>query len=204
MESKDCRGLAVSSRNPAALQRYESAMELTASYFVDPLAAVTAAIEQEPSCAIAHCLRAALGVMSTERGALPMIQESVEAGAALARARTIASAATSLRHAPGSMAILPVRSSATATSSSNYPRDRFALQVAHIGDFLLGHSTMLRDRVAQVLPHWNEDVPGYGYVLGMHAFGLEETALLTGRKIPGAAPWSSIAATPGPFTPWPT
>jgi tetratricopeptide (TPR) repeat protein len=36
---------------------------------------------------------------------------------------------------------------------------------------------MLRDRIAQALPHWDASVPGYGYVLGMHAFGLEETAL---------------------------
>jgi tetratricopeptide (TPR) repeat protein len=34
---------------------------------------------------------------------------------------------------------------------------------------------MLRDRIAQVLPHWDKDVPGYGYLLGMHAFGLEES-----------------------------
>ncbi len=96
------------------------------------------------------------------------------------------------------MAILPVRSSATATSSSHYPRDSFALQVAHIGDFLLGHSTMLRDRVAQVLPAWDENVPGYGYVLGMHAFGLEETNLFgaaeeTGRRalaIDPRDPWA--------------
>lgn len=36
---------------------------------------------------------------------------------------------------------------------------------------------MLRDRVAQVLPMWDTSMPGYGYVLGMYAFGLEETAL---------------------------
>src|SRR3546814_20848334 len=36
---------------------------------------------------------------------------------------------------------------------------------------------MLRDRIARVLPHWSEGVVGYGYILGMHAFGLEETNL---------------------------
>jgi hypothetical protein len=46
---------------------------------------------------------------------------------------------------------------------------------------------MLRDRIARVLPYWSEAVPGYGYVLGMHAFGLEETgdyarAERTGRE----------------------
>ena len=34
---------------------------------------------------------------------------------------------------------------------------------------------MLRDRVAQALPYWNHELPGFGYLLGMHAFGLEET-----------------------------
>jgi tetratricopeptide (TPR) repeat protein len=41
--------------------------------------------------------------------------------------------------------------------------------------------------MAQVLPHWDASVPGYGYLLGMHAFGLEETGLYeraedTGRR----------------------
>jgi tetratricopeptide (TPR) repeat protein len=35
---------------------------------------------------------------------------------------------------------------------------------------------MLRDRLAQVLPHWNAGMPGFGYILGMYAFGLEENA----------------------------
>ena len=59
------------------------------------------------------------------------------------------------------------------------------MQVAHIGDFLLGQSTMLRDRIAQVLPAWDEHVPGCGYVLGMHAFGLEETNLFDAAEEAG-------------------
>ena len=59
-------------------------------------------------------------------------------------------------------------------ASIAYPRDLLALQFAHVGDFFLGYSHMLRDRVARVLPHWNRDIPGYGFVKGMYAFGLEE------------------------------
>ena len=84
-----------------------------------------------------------------------------------------------------------------------YPRDLIALQTAHVGDFLLGQSQMLRDRVAQVLPHWNQDLPGYSYVLGMFAFGLEETNLYdtaeeTGRRaleLEPRDPWSVHAVT---------
>ena len=54
------------------------------------------------------------------------------------------------------------------------PRDMLALRVAHAFHFDLGDSAGLRDSVARVLPAWPPESPGYGYVLGMHAFGLEE------------------------------
>jgi hypothetical protein len=60
--------------------------------------------------------------------------------------------------------------------SVEYPRDAFALQAGHQIDFFTGDSRMLRDRIARVLPAWNKGVPGYHAVLGMHAFGLEETS----------------------------
>ena len=56
----------------------------------------------------------------------------------------------------------------------HYPRDLVALQAGHLMDFYRGSARDLRDRIARALPHWNEDVPGYHAVLGMHAFGLEE------------------------------
>jgi hypothetical protein len=34
---------------------------------------------------------------------------------------------------------------------------------------------MLRDRIARALPAWHTSMPGYHALLGMHAFGLEET-----------------------------
>ena len=57
---------------------------------------------------------------------------------------------------------------------AEYPRDLLALQIAHLFDFFLGHSTMLRDRPAQVLHAWGERDPQRGIVLGMYSFGLEE------------------------------
>jgi hypothetical protein len=65
--------------------------------------------------------------------------------------------------------------------------------LAHLGDFYLGRSLMLRDRIAALRPHWDSDVPGYGYVLGMHAFGLGEMnefaeAENTGRAALAAQP----------------
>jgi tetratricopeptide (TPR) repeat protein len=177
MKLKDRRGLEVSSRNPDSIDRFEEAFDLTVSYFLDPLAAINGALEHEPDFAMGHCLRAALGVMSSERGALPMVRESVEAVEALgskATDRERAHVAAARRWMEGDLAG-GVR--AYGEIVVDHPRDLLALQAAHVGDFFLGQSTMLRDRVSQVLPHWSTDVPSYGYVLGMHAFGLEETGL---------------------------
>jgi tetratricopeptide (TPR) repeat protein len=187
MTLHDSRGNAVSTRRPDSLEQLERATTLTASYFVDPLAVINGALEADPAFAAGHCLRAALAVMSTERGALPMLAESVEAVealGALANERERRHAAAARAWLEGDFARSLRRYGDIVV---DHPRDLLALQAAHVGDFFLGQSTMLRDRVAQVLPHWNADVPGYGYVLGMHAFGLEETALYaraeeTGRR----------------------
>jgi nucleotide-binding universal stress UspA family protein len=55
-----------------------------------------------------------------------------------------------------------------------YPTDMLALQVGHLADFYHGDRDNLRGRVARVLPSYGRDMPGYGYLLGMLAFGLEE------------------------------
>jgi hypothetical protein len=58
----------------------------------------------------------------------------------------------------------------------DYPHDILALQTGHLADFYVGNLRMLRDRIARALPAWSPNMPGYHAVLGMHAFGLEETA----------------------------
>src|SRR5690606_16939333 len=85
----------------------------------------------------------------------------------------------------------------------DHPRDAFALQTAHLFDFYRGDALNLRNRVSRVLPHWTPSVPGYSYVLGMHAFGLEEQnqypeAESTARRaleLQRRDPWSIHAVT---------
>ena len=56
-----------------------------------------------------------------------------------------------------------------------HPRDILAFRLAHYLHFFLGEIVPMRDSAARVLPCWDEGVPGYGFVLGCRAFGLEET-----------------------------
>jgi len=176
MSLTDSRGLAVSTRNGAALELYERAVAETHGYCGNPLVTLDEALAEDPDFAMAHALRADLAVMSTEQGALPIVQASVDAieriGArANPRERAHVAAARAWMNGRFDEAV-----KLYGDVAIEHPRDLVAIQTAHVCDFNLGDSMMLRDRPAQVLPHWNANVPGFGYLLGMHAFGLEETA----------------------------
>ena len=53
-------------------------------------------------------------------------------------------------------------------------RDLLALKVAQDLIFFIGDQLELRDVVERVFTSWPSDRPGYGFVSGMYAFGLEE------------------------------
>src|SRR3984957_3525722 len=53
-------------------------------------------------------------------------------------------------------------------------RDLLALKVAQDLSFFIGNQQDLRDVVERVFGAWRSGRPGYGYVCGMYAFGLEE------------------------------
>jgi tetratricopeptide (TPR) repeat protein len=187
MSLRDSRGVSLSTRNPASLVRYERALELIQSYFVDPLAVLDEAIAEDRDFVMAHAMRAGLIILFGDHSVLPLMRASIEAGERLAGQAND----RERRHLAAARAWLEGDLTGSVRRYGeilhDYPRDSLALQIAHVGDFFLGQSSMLRDRVAQVLPYWDRNVPGYGYVLGMHAFGLEETALYsraedTGRR----------------------
>lgn len=175
MTLTDSRGLPVSTTSTAALARYELAVDQALGYSGNPLATLDEALAEDPDFAMAHALRADLAVMSSEQGALPLIEASaaaLERAGSRATAREHAHVAAAQSWAQGRFDRAAQLYGAIAVE---YPRDLVAIQAAHVTDFNLGDSILLRDHVAQALPHWSADVPGFGYLLGMHAFGLEET-----------------------------
>ncbi len=174
MNLTDRRGNPVSTTSRAALELHEAAVDLFHGYYGDPLGANQAALQEDKDFVMGHCFAAGLMLSTTERALLPEARKAIEAGEARMadaneRERMHLAALRAwlegdVEHALWRYGVL----------LEHYPRDSFGLQMAHLGDFYVGSSRMLRDRVARVLPHWDRDVTGYGFVLGMHAFGLEE------------------------------
>ena len=187
MTLKDARGVEVSTASRAALDGYELALRRLQTYSGDPIAAIDEAIAADPGFALAHCFKAHLLNLATEKAPEPLIRAEVEAAEALAaraseRERGHLAAARAWLDGDFERSLAAFEQVLAA-----HPRDALALQAAHVGDFFTGDAAELRDRVARRLPAWDAGVPGYGYVLGMHAFGLEESgeyrrAEETGRR----------------------
>lgn len=70
---------------------------------------------------------------------------------------------------------------------AEYPQDMLSLRIVHYLHFYAGASANIRDSVARSLAHWHEDQPFYGYLLGMHSFGLEESGDYTRAEALGKA-----------------
>jgi tetratricopeptide (TPR) repeat protein len=68
---------------------------------------------------------------------------------------------------------------------AEHPRDIIALKLHHYLTFWTGRTQALRAVTSAVLPAWDDSVPGYASVLGMHAFALEETGNHIGAEAIG-------------------
>jgi tetratricopeptide (TPR) repeat protein len=177
MRLVDACGVPLSSASRVSIDHHEAAIGMLLGRPGDPEGAVAAALAEDPRFVMGHCLRAAALILSADEAKEPALRECVASAEELAHRAND----RERRHIAAARAWLE-RDFAQAIRLYgevllDHPRDRIALRVAHFGDFHLGYHAMLRDRIAQVLPYWDESVPGYGYVLGMYAFGLEETAL---------------------------
>lgn len=170
----DDHSLSHSGADADSLAHYQRALRQFECYIEDPVASVDAAIEERPDFVMAHVLKAYLHLLGTEPAGVAVARDCLAATARLsanARERghleAVAQLVDGQWHRAGRL---------LEDVAIDYPRDILALQVGHLTDFYVGNSRMLRDRIARALPAWSPSMPGYHAVLGMHAFGLEETA----------------------------
>jgi tetratricopeptide (TPR) repeat protein len=173
MNQHDSAGYPITGATADGVAHFEAAAHQFRCYIGDPIAAVDAAIAAAPQMAMAHVLKAYLFLLGTEPAGLPVARECHAAAARLAgteRERGHVEAVRLLIEGRWRDAGRVLEDVSVA-----YPLDALALHAGHSIDFFRGDSRMLRDRIARALPAWSKSIPGYHALLGMHAFGLEET-----------------------------
>lgn len=174
MQTKDHADYAVSGADAKAVEQLEAALYEFRCYIRDPVATINAALAHAPEMVMGHVLHAYLHLLGTEPAAIAV------AKASYAKAIKLPATERERRHLEAVRLLIEGRWRDAGRTledlSIEYPRDALALQAGHQIDFFVGDSRMLRERIARALPAWTKTMTGYHALLGMYAFGLEETA----------------------------
>jgi tetratricopeptide (TPR) repeat protein len=177
---------------PDALVAYDQAVDHLLHFRPEVGAAVGTALERDPGFAMARAAEAYLGVLGTEpddaaaaRASLDRFEAGLEGGleAGLEGGRL---EERERLHLAAAHALVrgDLRSGGRLLRDlvRRHPRDALALAVGHQVDFFTGDAAALRDRIGGALGAWTPDDPHYAQILGMYAFGLEESGLY-GRSL---------------------
>jgi len=204
MPQTDCRGLALTTDVPGAAARLDAAVHAVLAHRPDAMDHARAALAADPGLVLGHALaglllcllaRGELDPQAAAHLAAARAGHAARGGTAREAAATAALAAWQERGAMEHAAALLEQ----ATLAE--PRDALSLKLAQSIRFMLGDAAGMGAAIARALPAWDAATPGYGYILGCHAFALEEAgdrrgAERTGRHAVEIAPddlWASHA-----------
>ncbi len=169
----DAQGNALSGATVEATTLFDQAIEAFNTFCGDPVGLADQAIAMAPGFAMAHILKAHLFGLATEPEA------AKEARAILDTVKSLRLSEREASHVAALELLLGGEWTAAASAldrhNADHPHDILALQSGHLMDFYRANARSLRDRIARVLPTWSGDIPGHSILIGMHAFGLEET-----------------------------
>jgi len=170
----DQRGLVLTTASPEAAEHVARAIADYLEYRLSAMPAVKQAIEADPAFALAHCLRGYFLMLIGAEAVVPGARKALAA----AEAHSEGASERERGHIKALRAWTEGRLSDAGACWERIllaePRDLLALRLHHFNTFWLGRADLLRDVPASVLPAYDKTMPGYGNVLGMLAFGLEE------------------------------
>jgi tetratricopeptide (TPR) repeat protein len=176
----DCRGVPVTTQSLNAVELLDHAVSGFVAHRKDTAQRIERALAEDPELVPALCLRGfaykSLASRQFEAEAQQNLSSAQKAlgahGGSLREQRLVSALARWCAGEPATAAHL------LEQTLVEHPRDLLSFKLAHAVNFILGRSAKLRSVAERCLPHWDESVPGHGYVLGCYAFSLEETGAL--------------------------
>lgn len=183
----DNRGLAVTTDSHGARDALDRAVASFLAHREDLADHLSVAIAEDSSLVTAHCLsgfsHVLLGrceLLSPARHAFEAAQKALGECGGTERERGLVEALGAW--CDGEM------TEAAATLDEILkcePRDALTAKLVHLLRFTLGDVAGMRRSIESIMQAWSSDVPGYGFILGCHAFALEESGALTAAEAIG-------------------
>jgi tetratricopeptide (TPR) repeat protein len=172
--ARDQQGLALAGA-PDSAGAFDRAMADYYGLTGDPVGVLKSALARDPGFALGGVAIAALTMIGGFRGDHPEVMGALRAaeagiGRSSRREQNHLAAAKAWARGEFSRAIMRWE-----RILADHPTDALALRLVQDAYFFLGRSAAIRDCAERVLPAWDRDNPLAGFVLGLYAFGLEET-----------------------------
>ncbi len=144
-------------------------------------------LELEPDFALGHAIKGLFMVLLGRREMLPVAVEALSTANAAVKRQPV-SAREQLyidalglclggHHVPAVQKFEAIL--------RDHPEDSLAMKLSHAVRFVLGDSHGMRRSIERVMPAYAPDHAGRGYLLGCHAFALEETGAYEKAEISG-------------------
>jgi tetratricopeptide (TPR) repeat protein len=173
----DARGQPIAAAGPETVRRLDAAIDAYLGARADTIARLDEVLDHDPGCILAHCLDGYVHMVSSRREGIARAREALARAMALARDSAVPPREALHIGALEAWSQGDMRGAAAHWQSllGHYPRDVIALRVSQFVLSYLGDAARMRETVERVLPAWDDGVPGYGFVLGCHAYALEES-----------------------------
>ena len=176
MPINDAHGCPVTAANPQAVELFDRTVSAYLGFRKDTGDRLKETLGAEPRLMMAHCLRGYFMMLFGQRAMVPRADRSLTAAREAAErgvtARERAHLAALAAWVAGDLTGAMGRWEAIA---GEWPTDVLALKLAQYGNFYTGESERMRQVFERALPSWQPHIADYGFVIGCHAFGLEET-----------------------------
>ncbi len=186
---QDIFGQVTTLSNPAALEHWNKTQLAFLAHGATTPTHLAATLDAAPDFALGHAVKAMFYVLlgraettETAHEALVTAQQCAKVTPVSPREQSFLTAVATWMSGQSRDALKSFE-----TNLATNPTDMLAVKLDHALRFVLGDSRGMRRMLEQVMPAYGTDHAGYGYLMGCHAFALEETgdyaaAQIAGRK----------------------
>ena len=166
------------SSSAVAIQAFERAVEAVAAHRSDAAPALQECLDADPDLVAAHALGGFSAVMLARTECVRSGAEQLEAAKAAADRQGHTTTFETAMIGALELAVDGQTAEAVCVLDTALKTDPHSLLLAKLSHglrFLIGDLSGMLHSTGALLRHWDPGVPGYGFLLGCHAFGLEET-----------------------------